>query len=101
MNIKPGARLRSTVCETQVVVVRGTGDIVLTCGGTPMVGVDDPAATTGPTESGHDAGTLLGKRYEDGSGTVEVLCVKPGTGSLGLAGSPLAMKAAKELPASD
>ena len=101
MDIKPGLRLRSTTCATQVVVVRGSGDVELTCGGAPMVTVDASDDTAGAPRAGLDGGTLLGKRYEDASATLEVLCVKPGDGSLGIADEPLAIKAAKQLPASD
>jgi len=101
MQIKPGTRLRSTTCDTQVVVVRGSGDLDLTCGGAPMVAADAPDGETTTPAAGHDGGTLLGKRYEDAAGTLEVLCVKPGAGSLGLAGELLSVKAAKQLPASD
>ncbi len=37
MELKPGTRLRSTVCETQVVVVRAPSEPVeLACGGAPL-----------------------------------------------------------------
>jgi hypothetical protein len=43
----------------------------------------------------------LGKRYVDDGDTMEVLCTKPGTGSLGADGASLQLKEAKPLPASD
>ena len=46
-------------------------------------------------------GTLLGKRYTDEAGTIEVLCTKPGDGSIGLGQTALTLKEAKPLPASD
>jgi hypothetical protein len=101
MQIKPGSRLRSTTCDTQVVVVRGAGEVDVTCGGAPMLAADAPAGDPTAPAPGLDAGTLLGKRYEDAESTVELLCVKPGAGSLGLGDAPLAVKAAKQLPASD
>lgn len=101
MQLKPGSRLRSTTCDTQVVVVRGAGDLVVTCGGAPMVPADAAPAEGGVPAPGHDGGTLLGKRYEDPDGLVEVLVVKPGAGSLGLGETLLTVKAAKQLPASD
>lgn len=101
MELKPGTRFRSQVCETEVVVVRaGTGG-ALACGGVPVVPLDaavDPAAVM---QDGQDGGTLLGKRYTDEASGVEILCVKPGTGSLSIDGRPLELKAAKALPASD
>lgn len=99
MDIKPGARLHSTVCTTQVVVVRGSGPVELTCGGAPMSDTAAPASGTPAPGLGH--GTTLGKRYADEAGTVEVLCVKPGQGSLALDGTELRLKEAKQLPASD
>ena len=39
---KPGARLRSVTCATEVVVVKGAGEVDLRCGGEPMVPVDEP-----------------------------------------------------------
>lgn len=101
MELKPGSRLRSTTCDTQVVVVRGAGDLPVTCGGAPMIPADATPTETGPPAAGHDGGTLLGKRYEDPDGILEVLVVKPGAGSLGLGEALLAVKAAKQLPASD
>jgi hypothetical protein len=46
-------------------------------------------------------GTQLGKRYANDVDTVELMCVKPGQGTLTLDGSPLGIKAAKQLPSSD
>jgi hypothetical protein len=101
VELKPGVRLRSQVCDTEVVVIKAGAGGELACGGAPMVPKDDPSdpgATLDPDRAG---GTLLGKRYTDGSGTVELLCVKPGAGTLTLDGTPLEVKAAKALPASD
>lgn len=47
------------------------------------------------------AGTKMGKRYVNASGTVELLCVKPGQGSLSINGAALQLKEAKPLPSSD
>ena len=46
-------------------------------------------------------GTLMGKRYVDADGAYELLCVKPGKGSLSVDGVALSPKDAKPLPASD
>jgi len=100
--LKTGARLRSAVCSTEVmVVVAPEGEVELTCGGAPMIDV----ATT-PSEGvsiSPDAakGTALGKRYASQGGDLELLCIKPGEGSLGVGGAPLALKEAKPLPSSD
>jgi hypothetical protein len=49
----------------------------------------------------HADGTLLGKRYVDADQILEVLCTKPGDGSLSVGDEPLQVKEAKPLPASD
>lgn len=46
-------------------------------------------------------GTQMGKRYVNEAGTIELLCVKPGKGSLALDGTALRTKDAKTLPSSD
>ena len=43
----------------------------------------------------------MGKRYVDGDATLELLCTKPGSGSLSLGDELLVVKGAKPLPASD
>jgi hypothetical protein len=46
-------------------------------------------------------GTALGKRYVSEAGDLELLCTKPGEGSLGLGDALLTLKEAKPLPSSD
>jgi hypothetical protein len=55
-----------------------------------------PAPSGGP-----DAATLIGKRYTDAAGTLELLCTVSGAGALSCDGVPMTIKAAKPLPASD
>lgn len=103
MEPEVGSTLLSTVDDTAVVVVRwSAGTSTLTCGGAPMV---DKAlyegAAGGPVDAAHASGTGLGKRYVAQDGAVELLCTKPGRGSLELDGVPLTIKTAKPLPASD
>ena len=74
--MKPGSRLKSAVCDTEVMVIRGGGDIVVECGGSPMA--DERPAERGALDAGFAQGTQMGKRYVDAAGTVELLCVKPG-----------------------
>jgi hypothetical protein len=98
---KPGARLRSVTCTTEVVVVKGGGDAVdLRCGGEPMVPIDDES-TGGPPADGFAEGTLVGKRYVTADDALELLCSKPGAGSLSVGDALLAVKGAKPLPSSD
>jgi len=96
--MKPGSKLNSAVDDTQVMVVRGSG-VVVECGGAPMSDavVADKVAIN-PAFSG---GTAIGKRYVDAAGTVELLCVKAGKGSLTIGGEALQLKEAKPLPSSD
>jgi hypothetical protein len=89
------------VDETEVVVVRAPGAAVeISCGGQPMsaTGPTTPQAAVDPAWAG---GTLLGKRYGDDDLGVEVLCTRPGAGSLSVDGRALVTATAKPLPASD
>ena len=99
MDIKAGQRLHSTVCDTNVVVVKGATGVDLTCGGAALAEVE--GEVTGAPASGFDEGSLLGKRYEDAETGIEVLCVKSGAGSVAVDGRLLTLKAAKALPSSD
>ncbi len=101
MNLKPGVRLSSQACETEFVVIKGSGDHALECGGAPAVPVGDAAAHQGGITEDLSGGTLLGKRYTDEDGTVEILCTKPGAGTLTFDGQVLTLKESKPLPASD
>jgi hypothetical protein len=102
MIVKAGSRLRSAVCDTEVIVVRApANDTDLRCGGTPMVGFDSDRPTGLSIDEAHRGGTLLGKRYAEESVGVELLCTKSGEGALSIVEVPLAEKTAKPLPSSD
>lgn len=96
--MKPGTKLKSAVCDTEVMVIRGSG-VIVACGGVPMA-EERPADSAG-VDPAFAAGTLIGKRYVDQAGNVELLCVKPGKGSLSIDGVALRTKDAKALPSSD
>lgn len=102
MELKPGLRLRSTVSDVEVVVIAGSAELDLTCGGAPMV---DTQAAAGPPAASAPAGpegeVLLGKRYVNTAATLELLCTKAGGGTLAAGGEPLELKTAKPLPSSD
>lgn len=102
VTLRAGGRYSSATCTTQVVVVRASASAgTLECGGAPMVDGDQaPGAGVEPAP-GLDGGTRIGKRYRDSSGSLEVLCVKGGAGTLCLGGQPMELAAAKQLPASD
>jgi hypothetical protein len=94
--------MRSAVCATEVMVVAAPPDDVdVTCGGAPMINIGDepPAGASLSPEAAE--GTALGKRYVDEAGNLELLCTKPGDGSLGVGGALLSLKEAKPLPSSD
>jgi hypothetical protein len=63
-----------------------------------MVGSSEAAPEGGAVDSGHAEGTLLGKRYVNEAGDLELLCIKPGDGSLAIDGVALGLKEAKALP---
>jgi hypothetical protein len=102
MELRPGQKLHSAVSEARVVVVRAPGGAVdVRCGGAPLL--DDGQEPVGSTtlDPTLGAGPLLGKRYADEAGGLELLCVRGGEGALTVDGHPLEMKGAKPLPASD
>lgn len=102
MRLKPGLRLRSQVCSTEVIVVRGSADVDLTCGGKSLAAVAEAIGSGSAPAPGLDGGSVLGKRYViEGDASVEVLCTKPGAGSLAVGETPLVLKDAKPLPSSD
>ena len=98
--LKPGLRLKSGVCAAEVMIVKGAGQASLTCGGAPMLGLDE--STDGAEAVAAEMnGCQVGKRYVNEDQSLEVLCLKPGEGSLAAAGAPLTVKQAKKLPSSD
>jgi hypothetical protein len=101
VKFRAGLQLVSAVDSTAVIVVRApAAEGTLTCGGVAMVPSGEPvaAASADPALLG---GTKIGKRYVDEADTIQVLCTKAGQGTLALDGKPLAIQAAKPLPASD
>lgn len=95
--MKPGTKLKSAVCDTEVMVIRGSD--VVECGGFAMA--EERPAAMAAVNTDFAAGTQIGKRYVDSAGTIELLCVKPGKGSLSIGGVALQTKDAKTLPSSD
>ena len=102
MQVNSGARYRSQVCETELIVVRPLpGDLDLTCGGHPLIDLKAEPAAGLSLKEGADTGNALGKRYTDPGGQLELLVTKAGRGTLALGGEPLTLKQARPLPASD
>ena len=101
MKLNVGLALYSTVDSTAVIVVRASdADVTITCGGEEMT-TEKPAGDAGAAAAPSADGTLLGKRYTDEELGLELLCTKGGPGALAVNGSPLEIKQAKPLPASD
>jgi hypothetical protein len=97
--MKAGTRLKSVVCDTEVMVVKAAIDGDANCGGAPMV-LERPTERAAIDPS-FAAGTQIGKRYVDATGGIELLCLKGGQGSLSFGGAALLVKDAKPLPSSD
>jgi hypothetical protein len=99
---KVGTRLKSAVCSTEVMVVGAPGDdLDVRCGGISMLGPTDTPVDGATLAADAGGGTALGKRYVNEAGNLELLCVKPGEGSLAVGGTPMVLKEAKPLPSSD
>jgi hypothetical protein len=99
--LHPGDQLASAACTAKVVVIRAPAGRrpLIACGGSPMVPADgarQPSPAAAPGQA-----TLIGKRYVDADGSVELLCTASGAGSLSCDGAPMTIKAARPLPASD
>lgn len=99
--LKTGARLKSAVCDGEIMVVASPGgDVDITCGGAPMVdaGTDADKVDINPD---HAVGIVIGKRYITEDESIEVLCVKAGEGGLAVGGNLLLQKDTKKLPKTD
>lgn len=99
--LKSGQRLKSAVCDTEVMVIRapaGEG-IEITCGGAPMLAAGE--SEQAEFDPRFAQGTLIGKRYVDAQEQFELLCTKGGKGGVAIDGTPLEVKIAKALPSSD
>jgi hypothetical protein len=103
MKPRPGQALASPVDTTTVIVVRAPySEVNITCAG---VGMWDPKggdeAPAGAPDPGQLTGSVLGKRYASEELGIELLCTKPGQGTIAVNGVPLALQGPKPLPASD
>ncbi len=97
--LSAGKRLKSAVCATEIMVIAAPdGDVDLCCGGAAMTAEGGNGASVDAT---HADGTAIGKRYVNEDGSLEVLCVKAGEGSLSVGESALTVKDAKKLPKTD
>ena len=98
MILKPGLRLRSQVGETEMVVIKGSGDHELACGGVAVVPLGEPVAEGVEMASGQDGAALMGKRHQ-----ARTRCPLPrrpaARGQVGQ--GPAGLRLNKALPASD
>ena len=100
--LKAGARLKSAVCETQIMVLRVPSvALEIGCGGHPMLTMQETAPTGLALDEAFAEPSLTGKRYVDAGETMEFLCTKGGAGARSVNGVRLAVKQAKALPSSD
>jgi hypothetical protein len=99
--IKNGTRLKSQVCDTQVIVIRPAESLDdLRAGGAPMLPIGAEKSADVTMDPVFCDGNLMGKRYVD-EGGAEVLVTKAGAGTLTIGQTPLTIKEVKPLPASD
>ncbi|MET9214070.1 MULTISPECIES: hypothetical protein [unclassified Nocardia] len=99
--VTSGTRLRSQVCDTEVIVVRPADSLDdLRAGGVPMVPLGTEVTAGASPHVDFADGNVLGKRYVDDTGA-EILVTKPGAGALSIGTVRLTLKGAAPLPASD
>lgn len=98
--LKPGLKLKSAVCDAEVMIIKPGSITALSCGGAPML-ADGETADAAEANAELMGGCQIGKRYVSSDESLEVLCVKAGQGSLAADGEPLLTKGAKKLPSSD
>ncbi|MCY3884639.1 MAG: hypothetical protein OXG24_06925 [Gammaproteobacteria bacterium] len=98
--LSTGQRLKSGVCTTEIMVITAPQeDLDLTCGGAPMTSNGDESNVS--LDPAFAEGTTIGKRYVNADGKLEILCVKPGQGTLAISGDRLKLKDSKKLPKTD
>ncbi len=99
--LKAGTRIQSAVCKSEVMVIAAPdGDVDVRCGGAPMIELSAEKSGDAVDASAAE-GTQIGKRYVNEAGDLELLCTKPGDGSLAVGDALLTLKEAKPLPSSD
>jgi hypothetical protein len=102
MTLKPGARLFSAVCVTEMIAVKAPpGEVDITIGGVAPIGSAAERDGSAAAVAGHADGVSMGKRYVDEAESIELLCTKAGEGAPAIGGELLQLKEAKALPASD
>ena len=98
--LKAGTRLKSSVCSTELMIVGAPkSEVEVTCGGASLIAMGEEGG--GAISDDAKEGTQIGKRYVNEAGDLEILCTKPGEGSIGVGSTLLQVKEAKPLPSSD
>jgi hypothetical protein len=102
MDLKPGSRWKSAVCDVELVMIRPPKSAVtLECGGYQVIPHGEAKPEGKAIADDFAGGSQAGKRYADDETGLEVLCTKAGAGTLTIGGRPIGAKEAKKLPASD
>jgi hypothetical protein len=103
VQLRTGARLRSQVDATEIIVVRvPAGEVTLTCGGHPMIDVKAEPAAGLTIDAALAGGSPVGKRFTSPNDEgLEILVTKGGDGTLADGATALVLKEAKQLPSSD
>jgi hypothetical protein len=102
MQLRPGLRLFSVACDTELIVVKAPADPVdVRIGGHPASisapDLEGRVRVLTPTESA----AKVGKRYVDTTATLEFLCTRAGAGTIAIGELACLVKDAKQMPASD
>jgi hypothetical protein len=100
--LKPGLRLKSAVCATEIMVIRAPSlDAVLACGGTEMLGMAEADLPAAPSSRrimrGHPDRQALRRRARPRRGAVHARRRR----FVALDGVAMTVKQAKALPSSD
>jgi hypothetical protein len=100
MELRPGQKLFSAVCDAEFVVVKApTAPVEVGCGGSALRAEKDRSG--GDVDRALGDGALLGKRYTDEELGLELLCTHAGDGAPTVDGRVMPVKGAKPLPSSD
>jgi hypothetical protein len=101
MTLKVGMRLFCAQSAAAVIVIRcNSTEVGLRCGDEAMT-TSEPSQSDPPATEDPSFGCLTGKRYEDATTGLEVLCTRGAMGELSADGRPLLIKAPRQLPSSD
>tara|TARA_B110000444_G_C18767253_1_gene560654 strand:- start:489 stop:800 length:312 start_codon:yes stop_codon:yes gene_type:complete len=102
VEIKPGVRVKSAICATEMMIVKATSEnLDIRCGGEPVIEMTAEGNSGTDIPSDFTGGTQVGKRYVNEEESIEILCTKAGDGALSQGKVVLGIKESKALPSSD